>query len=42
MTDEYDDMNEYIKEIKDSNGMDSDDIHVGNFIIVPYYVDAYR
>ncbi|MDF2944679.1 MAG: hypothetical protein K0S01_3537 [Herbinix sp.] len=42
MTDEYDDMNEYIKEIKDSNGMDSDDIHVGNFIIVPYYVDASR
>lgn len=38
-SDEYDDMNEYIAEIKDSNGMSSDDIHTGNFIIVPYYTD---
>jgi hypothetical protein len=39
-TDEYDDLNEYIKEIKDSNGLVSDDIHAGNYIIIPYYVDA--
>lgn len=40
ITDEYDDMNEYIEEIKYSNGMISDDIHAGNYIIVPYYTDA--
>jgi len=39
-TDEYDDMNEYIAEIMSSNGMVSEDIHTGNFIIVPYYTDA--
>lgn len=42
MSDEYDDMNKYIKEIKDTNGMVSDDIHIGNYIIVPYYADASR
>lgn len=40
ISDEYDDMNEYINEIMDSNGMASDEIHVGNYIIVPYYADA--
>ena len=39
-SDEYDDMNDYIKEIKDSNGLTSDVIHVGNYIVVPYYADA--
>ncbi len=39
-TDEYDDMNEYIAEIMSSNGMISDEIHAGNFIIVPYYTEA--
>lgn len=40
ITDEYDDMNEYIEEIKVSNGMATDTIHAGNYIIVPYYADA--
>ncbi len=40
ITEEYDDMNEYIEEIKDSNRMISDEIHAGNYIIVPYYADA--
>ncbi len=40
MSEEYDDLNEYIEEIKNSNGMVSDEIHSGNFIIVPYYTDA--
>lgn len=40
ITDEYDDMNEYIEEIKSSNGMATDTIHAGNYIIVPYYTDA--
>ncbi|NLK74863.1 MAG: LysM peptidoglycan-binding domain-containing protein [Clostridiales bacterium] len=39
ITDEYRDINDYIKEIKDSNGLDSDTIHAGNYIIVPYYSD---
>ncbi len=39
-TNDYDDMNEYIEEIKDSNGMISDQINTGNYIIVPYYADA--
>ena len=39
-TEEYDDMNEYIAEIMSSNGMVSEDIHAGNFIIVPYYADS--
>lgn len=39
-TDEYDDLNEYINEIMNSNGMVSDEIHAGNYIIVPYYADA--
>ncbi len=40
VTEEYDDLNEYIKEIMDSNGMVTDEIHAGNYIIVPYYVDV--
>lgn len=40
LTDEYDDINQYIDEIKDSNGIYDDTIHVGNYIIVPYYADA--
>jgi len=40
--DEINVMNDYINEIKDSNGLDCDTIHVGNYIIVPYYADATR
>jgi len=40
MSDEYDNMNEYIDEIKDSNRMATDTLHIGNYIIVPYYADA--
>ncbi len=40
MSEEYDSINDYIEEIKDSNGISSDEIHSGNFIIVPYYADA--
>ncbi len=39
-TEEYDDMNDYIEEIMESNGMVSDQIHSGRYIIVPYYADA--
>lgn len=41
-SDEYDDMNDYIKEIMYSNGMASDEIRTGNYIIVPYFADASR
>ncbi len=37
---EYDDMNDYIEEIKKSNGLYSDNIHAGNYIIIPYYTYA--
>jgi len=37
ITDEYADMNKYIYEIKKSNGLTSDTIHEGCYIIVPYY-----
>ena len=40
MTDEYDDVKEYVEELKESNGLTSDQIHAGNYIIVPYYADA--
>ncbi len=39
ISDEYGDMNDYIREIKESNGITSDNIHAGNYIIVPYYAD---
>ncbi len=37
ITEEYDDMNTYIEEIMNSNGLTSEVIHEGNYIIVPYY-----
>ncbi|WFR60098.1 LysM peptidoglycan-binding domain-containing protein [Anaerocolumna sp. AGMB13025] len=37
ITDEYKDMNTYIKEIMDSNGLTSDVLYEGSYIIVPYY-----
>lgn len=38
ITDEYHDIQSYIKEIRKSNGLTSDTIHEGRYIIVPYYV----
>lgn len=40
ISEEYDSINEYIQEIKATNGMASDEIHAGNYIIIPYYADA--
>lgn len=42
MTDEYNDINDYIEEIMYTNSLSSDKIHAGNHIIVPYYVDSVR
>lgn len=35
---EYKSMKSFIKEIKRTNGLYSDTIHEGNYIVVPYYV----
>lgn len=40
MSCEYKDLNEYIEEIMLSNGLTSDNIHAGNYIIIPYYAEA--
>lgn len=37
ITEEYNDINSYINEIKKSNGLITDTIHEGRYIIVPYY-----
>lgn len=37
ITDEYENINDYITEIKKSNGLVTDTIHEGRYIIVPYY-----
>jgi cell division protein YceG involved in septum cleavage len=39
-SDEYDDMNDYIHEIKECNGISGDSIHVGNYIVVPFYTEV--
>lgn len=36
-SDEFDNMNDYIKEIKKVNNMPTDKIVAGNYIIIPYY-----
>ncbi|NLJ97486.1 MAG: LysM peptidoglycan-binding domain-containing protein [Clostridiales bacterium] len=42
ISDEYKDMNEYIEEIMHSNGLVSEDINAGKYIIIPYYADVRR
>lgn len=37
ITDEYDNINSYISEIKKTNRLSSDIIHEGCYILVPYY-----
>lgn len=38
ITEEYKDIPTYIKEIKRTNGLDSDNITEGCYLIVPYYI----
>lgn len=40
MTDDYKDMNSYIDEIKETNGLSSDMIHEGGYIVVPYFAQG--
>lgn len=42
ITDEYTDIHSYIREIMKSNGLTSDTIHEGRYIIVPYYLASER
>jgi len=37
ITDEYSDMNEYMNEVCAINHISEDEIHAGQFIVVPYY-----
>lgn len=41
ITEEYDSIQAYIKEIKNSNGLVSDTIHEDRYIIVPYYTSIH-
>ena len=38
-TKEYSNINHYIKEIKETNGLKSNTIHKGCYLIIPYYAD---
>jgi cell division protein YceG involved in septum cleavage len=40
ITDDYNDMNDYIKEIKQTNGLTSDTIHEGKYLVIPYYAQG--
>ncbi|GFI30911.1 MAG: LysM peptidoglycan-binding domain-containing protein [Lachnospiraceae bacterium] len=37
MTDDYDSVQEYVREIKRWNGLETDEIHAGRFLIIPYH-----
>ncbi len=39
ITEEYHNINDYIEEIKTTNGLTSDTIYAGYYIVVPYYTD---
>lgn len=40
MTPEYDNIRDYIREIKRLNQISSDKIHAGAYLVVPYYVSG--
>ena len=42
LSEDYADINAFIKEIKATNRLSSDEIHAGNYIVVPYYEDQTR
>lgn len=37
-TDDYDNVKEYINEIKQCNGLASDTIHAGQYLIIPHFI----
>lgn len=40
ITDDYKNMKSYIREIKETNGLSSDTIHEGNYIVIPYFAQG--
>ncbi len=38
MTEEYESIQDYVSEIKSINGLGSDEIHAGRFLLIPYYI----
>lgn len=39
-TDDWDNINIFIEEIKMFNGISNDNIHIGNYLAIPYYKDT--
>ena len=39
---EYEDIQEYIAEVKSLNQLTEDDIHAGQYLLVPYYSNDFR
>lgn len=37
ITDDYDSVQDYVREIKRWNGLETDEIHAGRFLIIPYH-----
>ena len=37
ITDDYDSVQDYVREIKSWNGLETDEIHAGRFLIIPYH-----
>ena len=42
MGEEYDSVQDYIDEVKELNGLKSDDIHSGQYLTIPYYAREFR
>lgn len=38
MSEEYESVQDYVREIKSLNGLGSDEIHAGRFLLIPYYI----
>ena len=41
MSSDYSDLDAYIEEVRDLNHLDSDDIHAGEYLLIPYYSSEY-
>lgn len=39
-SEEYKNLAQYVKEIKETNDLNGDTIHEGAYLVIPYYVDA--
>ena len=41
MSSDYSDRDAYMEEVRDLNHLDSDDIHAGEYLLIPYYSSEY-